>query len=570
MALDAKWNDDLDLARVIQTPKVGLGPFISQPEIPIESFNPMGYTIPGVGGCHGEDFNEDFEDDFPRICQRRAKDTDIFRPKLKNPLPLPHPVDIVAIIHNRDHPGGGGGTIHFIDLDGWTYEVVRRSLIELPTPFGLAKSPSLFSEDENELEEEDSTIRKSLTIRDKEEETSATSSYQASAEDTPLVLRSATSKLPDKTTSVNSKVMLSPIHQYEVLNRLDHTMQQSNVLEIGDILNIEKQKKLSTIASESDVGLNTEEALSEALGITHNDESEFHNKDSSLNCYGEGVDVDPDMASLTKSLEELDRDLIDNDVGNNKSPSTTNCHHRLDISNVEIKGAPNTNNTDNHTSLEGAQKSNGETLEQTVRHAMKERDKRDAALVSAAVFSSLRKNSIDGSQSSFTDTVTYRSPRKQKYYLENSRNYFNHNLHFPPIANSTLGVDSEDGQDSDPALSSTPPAKAFAEYSMKEFASCEASSRARNSYNSKPIASMGRRSTSTSGVDEPPQIPIRHAYQRSFSHTRSTKVPSGSDVLLASSFSALNRDGKSTCQSKDILKSKDSIPKNPDSYSTVV
>ena len=236
---------------------------------------------------------------------------------------------------------------------------------------------------------------------------------------------------------------------------------------------------------------------------------------------------------------------------------------------LQLKGNQKNNKTADHY-IEGDSKTNGETLEQNVRHAMKERDKRDAELVSAAVFSSLRKNSIDGSQNSYANTVAYRSPRKQKYYLDHSRNYFNHNLHFPPIANSTLGVDSEDGQDSDPALSSTPPSKAFAEYSRNELASSDAPSRARTSYNSKPIACMGRRSTSTSGVDEPPQIPIRHAYQRSFSHTRPTKVLNGSDVLLASSFSALNRDGKSTCQSKDILKSKDSVPKNPESYSTVV
>ena len=250
MALDAKWNDDLDLARVIQTPKVGLGPFISQPEIPIESFNPMGYTVPRVGGCNtnGVDFMEDVYDNIPRLCQRRKKkDRELFCPKLKNPLPLPHPVDIVALIHNRDHPSGngGGGILRFIELDGLPYEIVRRSLIELPTPFGFGKASSLFSEDENDIEE--STIRRSLTSRDKEEEASATSSYQASAEDTPLVLRSATNKRLDNLGGGNTAVMVSPLHQfaspssnmvYETsYSRLEHAgQQQSNGLGIEDIL----------------------------------------------------------------------------------------------------------------------------------------------------------------------------------------------------------------------------------------------------------------------------------------------------------------------------------------------
>ena len=149
MALDAKWNDDLDLARVIQTPKVGLGPFISQPEIPVESFNPMGYSLPGLGGCGVGDSN----DDFPRLCQSRGNDQETFRPKLSNPLPLPHPLDISAIIHNRDCINGVGLN-QPIDLDEWPYEIVRRSLIELPTPFGFGKAPSLLSDDENDPEEE--------------------------------------------------------------------------------------------------------------------------------------------------------------------------------------------------------------------------------------------------------------------------------------------------------------------------------------------------------------------------------------------------------------------------------
>ena len=563
MALDAKWNDDLDLARVIQTPKVGLGPFISQPEIPIESFNPMGYTVPGAGRyVTDENIIEEVYEDIPRLCQSRKKrDKEVFCPKLRNPLPLPHPVDISAIIHNRDHPSSncGAGNLRFIELDGLPYEIVRRSLIELPTPFGLGKAPSLFSEDENDMEDEESTIRKSLASRDKDEEASASSSYQASAEDTPLVLRSAVNKRVESLGGVNAKVMVSPLHQYTTnssnlsyetsYSRLDQNGQQSNnILGLEDIMDIEK-KKLSTIASESDVGLNTEDVISEANPNPNNDESECH---ISLNGFGEG-DHDPEMASLNKSLEDLDKDIVVNMFGSK--------------SNIESQQIP--------MNGEMETKTNGETAEQSVRRAMKERDKRDAELVSAAVFSSMRKNSSDGSQSSVLNSANYRSPRKQKYFMENSRNYYNHNLHFPPIANSNLGLDSEEGQDSDPAVNnSTPPTKHYADYYMNEMSTYGSSSRARASYNSKMIPSlMGRRSTSTSGVDEPPtsNIPsIRHAYQRSYSHSRPTHLPSSSDILMTSSYGALNKDSKSNSQSKDIVNSKDSISKNPDSYSTVV
>ena len=84
---------------------------------------------------------------------------------------------------------------------------------------GFGKAPSLFSDDENELEEEDSTIRKSLTSRDKDEEASATSSYQASAEDTPLVLRSAASKHIDNAIATNTKILVPPSHHYEAYLR---------------------------------------------------------------------------------------------------------------------------------------------------------------------------------------------------------------------------------------------------------------------------------------------------------------------------------------------------------------
>ena len=39
MALEADWKDDLDVTRVIQTPK--MHSFTGQPDIPLESFNPL-------------------------------------------------------------------------------------------------------------------------------------------------------------------------------------------------------------------------------------------------------------------------------------------------------------------------------------------------------------------------------------------------------------------------------------------------------------------------------------------------------------------------------------------------
>ena len=558
MALEAKWNDDLDLSRVIQTPKVGLGPFISQPEIPLESFNPMGYPVPGVPGYgEEEEYNETITNRYlPRLCQRRETDKDIFRPKLRNPLPLPHPVDIVALIHNRDHPSGGG-IAQFIDLDSLSYEIVRRALIELPTPFGLGKDfPSTYSEDDNDPEEDDSTIRKSLTSREKEEEGSAASSYQASAEDTPLVLRSASYKQ----------------HERAILTSDVRTRNHANMLDVGDALDKEKQKKLSTIASESDVGLNTEDVISEATDNAHINDNRRLNKDiSSLNGYGEEGDEDGDMASLTKSLEELDRDVIDGSPANEEIPPNRKYSYPINLNhNIELKQSPlfTKKSLENVLGLE--KKFNGENSEQTVIHAIKERDKRDAELVSAAVFSSLRKNSDGGNGNNLANTPSYRSPRKQRYGVESPRIYYNHNLNFPPIGNSVLGVDSESGQDSDPALTSTPPTRQLMDHSMNELSSQDAQSGPRASYNSKQFTSMGRRSASTSGVDEPPLFPIRRPYHRSSSHTRSAKLPVSSDLLLNSSFRKPNHDGNSDYRSKDILGSKDDIDRNPESYSTVV
>ena len=44
MAFEAEWRDDLDVARVMRTPKVTS--HVGQPDIPSESFNPMAYIDP--------------------------------------------------------------------------------------------------------------------------------------------------------------------------------------------------------------------------------------------------------------------------------------------------------------------------------------------------------------------------------------------------------------------------------------------------------------------------------------------------------------------------------------------
>ena len=41
MVLEDDWHDDLDVTRVIQTPKIQS--FIGQPDIPLESFNPSAH-----------------------------------------------------------------------------------------------------------------------------------------------------------------------------------------------------------------------------------------------------------------------------------------------------------------------------------------------------------------------------------------------------------------------------------------------------------------------------------------------------------------------------------------------
>ena len=44
MAFEAEWRDDLDVARVMRTPKVTS--YVGQPDIPSESFNPLSYQDP--------------------------------------------------------------------------------------------------------------------------------------------------------------------------------------------------------------------------------------------------------------------------------------------------------------------------------------------------------------------------------------------------------------------------------------------------------------------------------------------------------------------------------------------
>ena len=42
MVLEDEWHDDLDVTRVIQTPKIQS--FTGQPDIPLESFNPSAHS----------------------------------------------------------------------------------------------------------------------------------------------------------------------------------------------------------------------------------------------------------------------------------------------------------------------------------------------------------------------------------------------------------------------------------------------------------------------------------------------------------------------------------------------
>ncbi len=113
MALDAKWRDDLDVTRVMQTAK--LGTFISQPDIPLESFNPMA-TEPY--GFHGSFRDHDEEQKWKLY---RSKKSDV-GDKLTNPLPLPHPIEISVIISNRDTLS----TAAHLDIDKMSFKSLLR------------------------------------------------------------------------------------------------------------------------------------------------------------------------------------------------------------------------------------------------------------------------------------------------------------------------------------------------------------------------------------------------------------------------------------------------------------
>ena len=566
MALDAKWNDDLDLARVIQTPKVGLGPFISQPEIPIEFFNPLGYTVPGVGvGC--VDSYDDGNDDRFTLCQQNRREQGIFRPKLTNPLPLPHPLDISIIIHNRDYINRGGSQ-EPIDLDGWPYEVVRRSLIELPTPFGFASTSASSSDEENDREtEEESTPRRSLPRRDTEEEASA-SSYPASSEDTPLVLRSAMTRQISSGSSHTTRCneIGSDVHRNGCSRRAHVDGQQELQLAIETTLDVEKQKKLSTIASESDANLNTEDAVSESPEHIRNDESDVNQRDCSLVNYGDTGDIDPEMASLTKSLEELDTDLNDYGCGRYETNSylepKQSAQPNIKSSHNSIKDITNKNTLKSENN-----EHNGESLEQKVRNAMKERDRRDAEVVSAAVFSSLSKNESGSSNINTFNASVHKSPRKHGLSPQHIKTNYYHNLNFPPIANANNSIDQNDGQGSNRGLNS-PHSRPSVEPSKYA-----APLRAGSSSHITSLVYMERRATSSDVIGDPPPISIRQAYQRSFSSSDAANGSESSDVVITSSINVMPQNGNHSFQPKDVSSNTDETKKkdvNPDSYSTVV
>lgn len=121
MALEAKWRDDLDLSRVIHAPKLGL--FVGQPEIPLESFNPMAYFHPKDVPCSLQ------REASWRLYQSSHGHIKLTS-KLSNPLPLPHPLEIAVIICNRD-----AATNHpHLDMDQISLKSLLRTIEELPQP----------------------------------------------------------------------------------------------------------------------------------------------------------------------------------------------------------------------------------------------------------------------------------------------------------------------------------------------------------------------------------------------------------------------------------------------------
>ena len=71
MALDGDWKDDLDVTRVIQAPVAKN--FVTQPDIPLESFNPLAYKRPSEMNSQPKVIAKYIQDN----CDKKA-DFDIF------------------------------------------------------------------------------------------------------------------------------------------------------------------------------------------------------------------------------------------------------------------------------------------------------------------------------------------------------------------------------------------------------------------------------------------------------------------------------------------------------------
>ena len=113
MAFEAEWRDDLDVARVMRTPKVTS--HVQQPDIPSESFNPMAY--PDLARSDRENMVRNILKKlfltllylisvfflFSQCkCLIYEKSKADLGHKLDAIVPLPHPIEISVIISNRD------------------------------------------------------------------------------------------------------------------------------------------------------------------------------------------------------------------------------------------------------------------------------------------------------------------------------------------------------------------------------------------------------------------------------------------------------------------------------------
>lgn len=156
MAFDAKWRDDLDVTRIIQAPRAisSLGDispsrstFANQPTIPVEAFNPMDYQPArekdrsrpfGVIGCLFDRrwFLFKFRD--PNHQQA---------PKLGNPLPQTHPLEICILIHLRDSPSSSSSNP--ININNVSLTDLIHNLTE-PGPYS-------FEEDDTNSDPEEGT-----------------------------------------------------------------------------------------------------------------------------------------------------------------------------------------------------------------------------------------------------------------------------------------------------------------------------------------------------------------------------------------------------------------------------